>query len=157
MIESMEKKIKVSSFKELEVNHKKYIYVPNTNGLFEIDDIVYSILSSDNKSIVEVFNQLKEKIAENEFNNIIQSLIENRIINDTTESNAVNEENVKNISALTLMMVQECNLRCKYCYAGDGEYNEKGRMSIMTAKSAIDYLLEQSGDRDDLSIVFFGG
>ena len=54
------------------------------------------------------------------------------------------------------MMVQECNLRCKYCYAGDGEYNEKGRMSIMTAKSAIDYLLEQSGDRDDLSIVFLG-
>lgn len=157
MIESMEKKIKVSNFKELEVNHKKYIYVPNTNGLFEIDDIIYSILSSDNKSIVEVFNQLKDKIAENEFNNIIESLIENRIINDTTDRNAVNEENVKNISALTLMMVQECNLRCKYCYAGDGEYNEKGRMSIIIAKSAIDYLLEQSGDRDDLSIVFFGG
>lgn len=55
------------------------------------------------------------------------------------------------------MMVQECNLRCKYCYAGDGEYNEKGRMSLETATKAVDYLIGQSGERHDLTIVFFGG
>ncbi|MGE7693623.1 PapB family radical SAM/SPASM ranthipeptide maturase [Lysinibacillus sp. NPDC094177] len=156
-METSKKEIKVSNIKMLEDNHKKYIYVPSINGLFEIDDTIYYILSSHNKSMAEIYNQLKEKIEENEFYNIIDSLIENKIINDTNEKKPLETEKIKNISALTLMMVQECNLRCKYCYAGDGEYNEKGRMSIKTAKSTIDYLMVQSGERDDLSIVFFGG
>lgn len=54
------------------------------------------------------------------------------------------------------MLVQECNLRCSYCYGGDGEYNDRGRMDLITATQAIDFLFNQASE-EELSICFFGG
>lgn len=151
------KTIAVSNIKIVRENKKNYVYVPVSNALFEIDDTIHFILTSKLKSTTEIYNQLKDKINEIEFKNIIDALIENKLINYVEEKTLISTEKFKNISAITLMMVQECNLRCKYCYAGDGEYNEKGRMSLKTAIAAVDFLIAQSGNRNNLSIVFFGG
>ena len=51
-----------------------------------------------------------------------------------------------------------CNLRCKYCFADEGEYNgHKGVMSLETAKQAIDYVVKRSGPRRNIEIDLFGG
>ena len=47
-----------------------------------------------------------------------------------------------NFSALTLMLAQECNMRCSYCYGEGGEYNNKGIMTENVAFQAIDYLVK---------------
>ena len=62
------------------------------------------------------------------------------------------------IKALCLHIAHDCNLRCKYCFAGTGEY--MGRRALMSAevgKKAIDFLLENSGNRKNLEVDFFGG
>lgn len=56
---------------------------------------------------------------------------------------------------LLLMISQDCNLRCKYCYATGGSYGEKRRfMDTKTAEKAIDVAFSLGNIK---SIVFFGG
>ena len=62
------------------------------------------------------------------------------------------------IKAVCLNIIHGCNLRCKYCFAEDGEYHgNKGIMSLETAKQAIDYVVKRSGPRRNLEIDLFGG
>jgi uncharacterized protein len=66
------------------------------------------------------------------------------------------------LQALVLNITNQCNLACTYCYefgadkiatpAGKTKY-----MTIDTAKTSVDFLLEQSKDRKAVHITFFGG
>ena len=56
---------------------------------------------------------------------------------------------------LCLIVSQDCNLRCGYCYADHGTFGEDKRlMSFETSKKCIDKIL---GREFDNSILFFGG
>lgn len=62
------------------------------------------------------------------------------------------------VKALCLHICHDCNLRCEYCFAGQGNY--KGRteyMSFGVAKAAVDFLISNSGNRKILEMDFFGG
>lgn len=62
------------------------------------------------------------------------------------------------VKALCLHIAHDCNLACKYCFAGKGEYNgEKALMSLEVGRKAIDFLIEHSGSRRNLEVDFFGG
>jgi len=65
------------------------------------------------------------------------------------------------IKALCLHMAHDCNLRCGYCFAGDGTYNvndiDRGLMPLEVGKKALDFLIENSGNRRNLEVDFFGG
>ena len=62
------------------------------------------------------------------------------------------------IKALCLHICHDCNLRCKYCFADEGAYHSRREfMSLETAKKAIDFLIENSGNRKILETDFFGG
>ena len=62
------------------------------------------------------------------------------------------------VKALCLHVAHDCNLACKYCFAGEGEYHgERGMMSLEVAKDAIDFIIENSKHRKNIEIDFFGG
>ena len=62
------------------------------------------------------------------------------------------------VKALCLHICHDCNLRCRYCFADEGAYHAKREfMSLETAKAAIDFLIENSGNRKILETDFFGG
>ncbi|MBR3955521.1 MAG: thioether cross-link-forming SCIFF peptide maturase [Clostridia bacterium] len=62
------------------------------------------------------------------------------------------------LKAICLHVAHDCNLACKYCFAGKGEYNgEKALMSYETGKQALDFLVANSGTRHNLEVDFFGG
>ena len=62
------------------------------------------------------------------------------------------------VKALCLHICHDCNLRCRYCFADEGAYHsEREFMSLETAKTAIDFLLNNSGNRRVLEVDFFGG
>lgn len=62
------------------------------------------------------------------------------------------------IKAICLHVAHDCNLCCKYCFAGEGEYHgARGLMSFEVGKRALDFLIEQSGTRRNLEVDFFGG
>ena len=62
------------------------------------------------------------------------------------------------VKALCLHLAHDCNLRCQYCFASTGDFGTGRKlMPVETGKKAIDFLLEQSGDRKNLELDFFGG
>ncbi len=62
------------------------------------------------------------------------------------------------VKALCLNIAHACNLACRYCFAGEGEYHgERALMSFEVGKRALDFLIENSGRHRNLEVDFFGG
>lgn len=69
------------------------------------------------------------------------------------------KKRVGEIKALCLHICNDCNLRCRYCFADEGTYHTSDRafMSEEVGKKAIDFLISHSGKRKNLEVDFFGG
>lgn len=62
------------------------------------------------------------------------------------------------VKALCLHIAHDCNLACRYCFAGEGEYcGDRSLMSYEVGKQALDFLIAKSGTRRNLEVDFFGG
>jgi uncharacterized protein len=66
------------------------------------------------------------------------------------------------IQTLVMNLTNQCNLSCQYCYefGADKLATPEGKpkfMDVETAKTSVDFLLSQSGDRRSIHITFFGG
>ncbi len=62
------------------------------------------------------------------------------------------------VKALCLHIAHDCNLACRYCFAGEGEYHgHRALMSLEVGKKALDFLVANSGNRVNLEVDFFGG
>lgn len=62
------------------------------------------------------------------------------------------------VKAMCLHVAHDCNLRCAYCFAAQGDFNGKRcLMPLEVGKKALDYLIEYSGNRRNLEVDFFGG
>jgi len=62
------------------------------------------------------------------------------------------------LSTLVLEVAQDCNLRCSYCYAEAGTYGAAPcLLDPATARRAVRYLLDNSGEEEHLTLIFFGG
>lgn len=59
---------------------------------------------------------------------------------------------------ILILVTQTCNLRCTYCYAGDGSYGGVTKLlPSRDARRAIDLMLERAPDRQLFGVTFFGG
>jgi len=62
------------------------------------------------------------------------------------------------VKALCLHIAHTCNLNCAYCFASQGKYHgDRAVMSFEVGKRALDFLIENSGNRRNLEVDFFGG
>ncbi len=62
------------------------------------------------------------------------------------------------IKAICLNVAHACNMKCRYCFASQGDFGmEAGLMSLATGQKALDYLVEKSGPVKNLEVDFFGG
>ena len=79
---------------------------------------------------------------------------------DTFENMAgeLKEKTAGVVKALCLHIAHTCNLNCSYCFASQGKYHgERAVMSFEVGKRALDFLVENSGNRRNLEVDFFGG
>lgn len=149
--------IKFYPYKEFFIDGKIYLYTINASGLFEIDNITKAILACEGVTIGEACKRLQKKIRREEVINILSEMARTGFMRNSIRQNDLLDKEVnKKISAIILMVVQECNLRCVYCYGNGGEYTNKGIMSEKTAFDSVDFLINNSDD-EELFITFFGG
>lgn len=130
-----------------------------------LDDIACDVLGCyDNDGTLNP-NKLKEltKYDETQINEAIveiEYLIDNKMLfteDPYTEMLPVWTKQTV-VKALCLHIAHDCNLRCSYCFAGTGEYmGHRSLMSLEVGKKAIDFLIENSGNRRNLEVDFFGG
>lgn len=144
----------------------KYLVLDvNTGAVHLIDELVYDILDDEKiKSKAQVLAELGNKYDKDELSEAydeIQDLAEEGTIysEDRYEQIAIDSMDDEDyIKAICLNVIHGCNLRCKYCFADEGEYHgHKGVMSLETAKKAIDYVIKRSGPRKNIEIDLFGG
>ncbi|WP_066502755.1 thioether cross-link-forming SCIFF peptide maturase [Abyssisolibacter fermentans] len=149
---------------KFEQNGKKIVLDINSGAVHIIDDLIWDILDLfeeyDKKDIIakleNKYNRqsIEEGIAEVEY------LVDKGILyseSNYPEDLDYNKNNL--VKALCLHVAHDCNLRCKYCFASQGDYNEEERllMPLEVGKKALDYLVQNSGSRRNLEVDFFGG
>lgn len=155
--------IKYYPFKLFNIEDK-FFYVSGVNSaIFEINSKIAKLLDYDNFKFEDVINIFKDNWSEDELLDVFNEMEKKLMIRTELNIDKLNEKLdyykgiEKNISSITLLILQDCNLRCSYCYADGGEYNNKGVMSLKTAQNAIDYLFKNSNNRKKVNITFFGG
>ncbi len=62
------------------------------------------------------------------------------------------------LKAMCLHVAHDCDLRCRYCFAGTGGFHgPRGLMPYETGVAALELLYARSGGREALEVDFFGG
>ncbi len=142
-----------------------------SGSVHTVDDVAYDIIEMyENSSkdeivaaILKKYSHLPEVTKEEVLECIgdIESLIEAKKLfaKDEYEELACNyKNNSKVIKALCLHVAHTCNLNCSYCFASQGKYQgDRALMSFEVGKRAFDFLIENSGNRRNLEVDFFGG
>jgi len=136
----------------------------NSGSIHIIDEIIYDIMDYYEKEDKEnIIDKLKVKYKFEELN-IAFSEIEELISNNQlfTEDTYIYSPAFVNrnpvVKAMCLHVAHDCNLRCKYCFASQGDF--EGTRSLMSAevgKKSLLYLVQNSGNRKNLEVDFFGG
>ena len=131
-----------------------YIYDNGSGSLHECDDKTYDYLANKLGKPVDISYLTADEIKEIEGD--IAALEEQGLLfKEETKARPAKSNEVK---ALCIHICHDCNLRCRYCFADEGAYHsEREFMSEQTAKRAIDFLIENSGNRKVLEVDFFGG
>ncbi len=131
-----------------------YIYDSGSGSLHECDDKTYAYLDNTLGGDSDISRLTPEETEE--IKRDINALKEQGLLfKEETSSRPVKSNEVK---ALCIHICHDCNLRCRYCFADEGAYHsEREFMSEETAKRAIDFLIENSGNRKVLEVDFFGG
>lgn len=144
--------------------NNRYMIDVNSGAVHLIDELVYDILDEDKlKGKNEFLKEYKGKYTEqgiNEAYEELEELIKEGLLytEDLYEDIAMNDKSKSFIKALCLNVAHDCNLKCKYCFADEGEY--KGCRKLMTpevGKKAIDFVIENSGPRRNIEVDLFGG
>ncbi len=134
----------------------------NSGGVFKIDEITYDILDHYPNTDRDVTTKLFiEKYQETD---IIQTIEEidylishNELFSPLTSITTDFKQN-SSIKAMCLHVSHDCNIRCKYCFASQGNFQgDRLLMDEDTGKKAIDFLIANSVGRRNLEIDFFGG
>ena len=137
----------------------------NTGSVHIVDELVYDLVDYDKlrpkEELIDEFGAKYGADVISEAYDEIKTLVDEEILytSDPYEEIAHSSMDDRDyIKAVCLNVIHSCNLRCKYCFADEGEYNgHKGVMSVETSKKAIDYVVKKSGPRKNIEIDLFGG
>ncbi|HOC33521.1 MAG: hypothetical protein BWZ04_01010 [Firmicutes bacterium ADurb.BinA205] len=139
----------------------------NSGGVHLVDDMTYDLLDLieppfEDECPQQVLDKLTDKYPADEISTCYDEIVElynDKILFSEDDYEKYAKYSVASpVKAMCLNIAHDCQLRCKYCFASTGDFG-KGRklMSLETGKHAIDFLLENSGDRPNLELDFFGG
>lgn len=150
----------------------------NSGSIHVVDDVVYDTLElmkekEESRYEEETLTAITEKITEKYKNDAVTEEDMKEVYEDIKEleengtlfSRDVYKDGVIDfkkrqtvVKALCLHIAHDCNLACRYCFAGEGEYKgDRSLMSYEVGKKALDFLVENSGSRRNLEVDFFGG
>lgn len=153
------------------MNGYNIILDQNSGCVHSVDEVAFDIITKyENESKEDIKAFILNKYSDREdvtsedidlcFDDIEALIADGRLFAmDTFEATAKEFKKRQGVvKAICLHVAHDCNLACKYCFAGKGEYDgPKGLMSLETGKRALDFLIEQSGTRRNLEVDFFGG
>lgn len=144
---------------------------PNSGSVHSVDEVAYDIIGMyENHTPEEITKEIVERYGEKEgvtpedvaevLEDIETLKKEGKLFSEDTYQNLAIDFKKRPtvIKAMCLHIAHDCNLACKYCFAGEGEYcGDRSLMSFEVGKQAFDFLIANSGTRKNLEVDFFGG
>ncbi len=141
-----------------------------TDFLYDVPSGSLHILDGDAKRLVDLISQgLLEEELKNEDargdDGLAEALAE---FNLMMEEGLLSDPDAKDpevswthervVKALCLHIAHDCDMRCAYCFAGQGGFGgQRKLMDAEVGKAGLDFLVKASGDVRHLEIDFFGG
>lgn len=140
----------------------------NSGAIHVVDDVTYDVIAMyEEKGFIDILRELSPRypaVTEQEFQEAYEE------VGELARQGALftpddYEDYLTDIAgrptvvkALCLHIAHDCNLACRYCFAGEGEYHgERSLMSYEVGRQALDFLIANSGNRRNLEVDFFGG
>ena len=121
----------------------------HSGSIHLVDEVAYALVEDaellSKEALVEKYNMQFEVEAIHEAYEELMSLKEDGMLYtadayETLVPAFMEREPV--VKALCLHVAHDCNLKCKYCFAGEGEYHgHRSLMSIEVGKKAVDLSL----------------
>lgn len=137
-----------------------------SGSVHAVDDITYEIISlyedhakEDIKNKLTTYNLTDDQFGE-AYKEVCDLVNEGMLFtSDNFADLSIDVVNrPTNVKAICLNVAHTCNLSCEYCFAKGGKYHGPDAiMTTETAKKAIDFLIENSGNHYNLDVDFFGG
>ncbi|MBQ3219157.1 MAG: thioether cross-link-forming SCIFF peptide maturase, partial [Clostridia bacterium] len=143
-----------------------------SGAIHVVDDVAYDLISlypfNDKQNVIKILSEKysnNPEITENDIEDCYEQVTylkdKGKLFTpDTFEPMAgkLKEKTSGVIKALCMHVAHTCNLNCEYCFASQGKYQgERAVMSYEVGKRALDFLVENSGNRHNLEVDFFGG
>ena len=129
-----------------------------------VDDLVYDIISlyeeNDKEQIIKALSQYDSADVSEAYDEVAQLVEDGTLFTDDVYKDYIIDFKKRKtvVKALCLHIAHDCNLACRYCFAGEGEYKgDRALMSLEVAKKSLDFLVANSGLRRNLEVDFFGG
>lgn len=127
-----------------------------------IDEITWDVMDCYNgENAAQVPDMLADKYAGDEVASVLAELakLQEQGMLFAEEARPVDVfETPAVVKSLCLHIAHDCNLRCGYCFAGEGNFGgDRSIMSSDVGRQAIDFLIAHSGHRVNSEIDFFGG
>ena len=146
-----------------ESNGRKYALDVESLSLVEVDDLTFELLTvfpescPDRAIRRQGYTAAEIQDAVSELTELkSQGILYTPPLDTTSLEESLNRDT--GIKALCLHAAHDCNLRCRYCFASQGDYlTGRSLMPIDTAKAALEYLNTHSGARRNVEVDFFGG
>lgn len=155
------KRLDIHKFEE---RGHKLLFDVGTLTFMEVDDLTYQILDYyGHRTNKEIVGALRGSYPVEQILEVLDDLtyLEKKGLLQPRQNLEIPLLDICKVTLkhVTLHVVNKCNLRCAYCYAGDGNYGyyDEPFMSKEVARRAIRFLIENAGENKDLAITFFGG
>lgn len=131
----------------------------NSGSVHILDELTYELLKDEQFRNADSVEKISEKYGKADTEEALSE------INELIESGALYSKSLhikKNfktvVKAMCLNVAHDCNLKCNYCFASQGNFGGKAMlMPFEVGKKAFDFLVENSGNRRNLEVDFFGG
>ncbi|MBQ7432620.1 MAG: thioether cross-link-forming SCIFF peptide maturase, partial [Lachnospiraceae bacterium] len=125
----------------------------NSGSVHVVDDTIYDVIplfeEYDREQIITQLSDRYDREDIAEAWDTVEALKEDGVLftEDTYRAYAsdVFKKRKTVVKALCMHIAHDCNLACRYCFAGEGEYHgRRALMDLETGKKALDFLVANS-------------
>lgn len=133
-------------------NGVNVVYDMESMNLLKVNNLTYKILEALKKGMDVTEIEAKYQTSGIQISRLLESLNSGKECGNSP----LCPPSERTVERITLHVSNDCKLRCKYCYANGGSYNQnRALMSLETAEQFVDFCSENF-DKVGF-IVFFGG
>ncbi|MBE6050386.1 MAG: radical SAM protein [Clostridium sp.] len=158
VLDQVKNTYKIVEVYSFEHNDVKILLDINNSDFYSVDQKYIDFINwFQGKEVSE--NELLEKYTTDDLNKVINDLKEfNILVDEIPVYEKISIDRNREVVNLVMNVSQDCNLRCRYCFASTGHY--KGQRELMSqevADKTLEWFVNQAKEAKHLNLHLFGG